>query len=133
MKWFLRIAAALVVLLAAAAAAIYLTGNTLAVLVWVGQPRHGWDMAYKALAPDYAKADAWAALPSKPSEADLVPAGVAPPPKGSGVDVFFVHPTGYLNGADWNSPLDPNSKTEENTKWMLANQASAFNGCCNVY
>ena len=27
----------------------------------------------------------------------------------------------------------PNSRTEENTKWMMANQASAFSGCCNVY
>jgi hypothetical protein len=133
MKWFLRIAVAIVALLAAIAAAIYFTGNGLAVLVWAGKPHHGWDMAYKAPAPDYAKADAWAALPSKHSEADLVPAGMAPPLKGSGVDVFFIHPTGYLNGADWNSPLDPHSKTEENTKWMLANQASVFNGCCAIY
>jgi hypothetical protein len=29
--------------------------------------------------------------------------------------------------------MDPNSKTEENTKWMLANQASDFNGCCLIY
>ena len=29
--------------------------------------------------------------------------------------------------------MDPDSGTEENTHWMMANQASAFNGCCNVY
>ena len=38
-----------------------------------------------------------------------------------------------MNGAEWNSPLDANSQTEENTKWMLANQASSFNGCCAIY
>ncbi len=38
-----------------------------------------------------------------------------------------------MNGADWNSPLDAGSQTEENTRWMLANQASVFNGCCAVY
>ncbi|HWA90211.1 MAG TPA: DUF3089 domain-containing protein [Rhizomicrobium sp.] len=132
MNWLLRILISLVLLLAAAAAAIYFTGNTLTVLVWMGQPRHGWDMAYKAPAPDYGKTESWAALPSKPGEADLAPPGVERA-KDPQVDVFFVHPTGYLNGADWNSPLDPNSKTEENTKWMLANQASVFNGCCAIY
>ncbi len=30
--------------------------------------------------------------------------------------------------------MDPNSATEEeHAKWMLANQASAFNGCCVIY
>jgi DUF3089 family protein len=62
-----------------------------------------------------------------------VPEGVGAPPKDSEVDVFFVHPTGYLRAADWNSPLDANSQTEENTTWMMANQASAFNGCCAIY
>lgn len=133
MRWFLRIVLGVVVLLAAAAAAVYFTGNTLTLIAWAGKPHHGWDMALKAPAPDYAKAASWAALPSKPSEADLVPAGVAAAPKDTMVDVFFIHPTGYLNGADWNSPLDPNSKTEENTKWMLANQAGVFNGCCAIY
>lgn len=133
MKWFLRIALAVVVLLAAAAAAIHFSGSTRAVMTWMGKPHHGWDLAYKAPAPDYARAGAWAALPSKPSEADLVPKGIEPSAKDTPVDVFFVHPTGYLSGGDWNSPLDAHSKTEENTKWMLANQASVFNGCCKIY
>jgi hypothetical protein len=132
MKWFLRAALAAVVLLAAAAAAVYFTGNTLTVLVWVGKPHHGWDMARKAPPPDYAKASSWAALPTTRSAADLVPPGSVAA-KEPAVDVFFVHPTGYLNGGDWNSPLDLNSKTEENTTWMLANQASVFNGCCKIY
>ena len=29
--------------------------------------------------------------------------------------------------------MDENSGTGENTRFMMANQASAFNGCCNVY
>ncbi|HJW41894.1 MAG TPA: DUF3089 domain-containing protein, partial [Rhizomicrobium sp.] len=32
-----------------------------------------------------------------------------------------------------NSPLDPKSQTEENTQWMMANQASVYNGCCAIY
>ena len=122
-----------VLLLAGAAAAIYFTGNTRNIIVWLSKPSHGWDMALKAPAPDYAQTDAWAARPDKESFANFVPEGVSTTRGASAVDVFFVHPTGYLNGGDWNSPLDPNSRTEENTKWMMANQASAFSGCCNVY
>ena len=49
------------------------------------------------------------------------------------VDVFFIHPTGFLQGDSWTSAMDANTATEENTRWMMANQASAYNGCCNVY
>ena len=49
------------------------------------------------------------------------------------VDVFFIHPTGYLAGDTWTFSMDPNTKAEENTQWMMANQASAYNGCCKVY
>jgi hypothetical protein len=132
-KWLLRILILLVAAVLVSAAAIYFTGNTLPVIAYLGKPHHGWDMRYKAPPPDYATAGAWAALPSKPGDTALVPAGVAPPPKDPPVDVFFIHPTGYLSGGDWNSHLDANSKTEENTRWMMANQASAFNGCCAVY
>jgi hypothetical protein len=120
-------------LLIAAIAAIWFTGSTPAVLAWLFAPHHGWDLSLKAPAPDYAKPSSWAALPSNPGLAGRVPAGIAPPPKDPPVDVFFIHPTGYTSGAEWNSPLDPDTKTEENTQWMMANQASAFNGCCAVY
>lgn len=128
-----RVLGLIVLVLAAAAAAIYFTGNTLTVIVWLSKPTHGWDLALKAPAPDYAMPEYWAARPGKPSYADFVPQGVANAAGERPVDVFFVHPTGFLNGKEWNSPLDPNSRTEENTKWMMANQASAFGGCCNIY
>jgi hypothetical protein len=124
---------AIVLVLAGIAAAVHFTGNTPTVIVWLSKPSHGWDLTKKAPAPDYAQAESWAARPGKESLALLVPEGVANEPGEHGVDVFFVHPTGYLNGGDWNSPLNANSRTEENTKWMMANQASAYNSCCNVY
>lgn len=133
MKAILRVVGGLLLVLIVAVAAIYFTGNTLNVIVWLNKPNHGWDPSLHAPDPDYAQASSWAALPGKPSPADFVPAGVAAPPADRGVDVFFIHPTGYMHGYDWNSPLDANSMTEENTEWMMANQASAYNGCCNVY
>lgn len=123
---------ALVGLIIVAAATIFFTGSVLTVLALFG-PRHGWDLNLKAPAPDYADAGAWAALPTNPGLSAYVPAGVEASPKDPQVDVFFIHPTGYMGAADWNSPLDPNSQTEENTHWMMANQASAFNGCCAIY
>ncbi|MFT6751012.1 MAG: hypothetical protein ACJA2O_001193 [Candidatus Azotimanducaceae bacterium] len=85
-------------------------------------------------APDYANREFWAALPDMQDPADLVPAGINAIVQGEGkVDTFFIHPTGYLNSASWMSPMDKDTGTEENTQWMMANQASAYNGCCNVY
>jgi len=133
MKTILRLVGGLLLVLIVAAAAIYFTGNTFRTIVWLTKPSHGWDPSLHAPDPDYGQASSWAALPTKPSPADFVPAGVAAPPAERGVDVFFIHPTGYMHAYDWNSPLDANSMTEENTKWMMANQASAYNGCCNVY
>jgi hypothetical protein len=132
MKIFLYAVGALIALLVVAAATIYFTGNAVKVIALFG-PEHGWDLHLKAPAPDYADERNWAALPSKPSLTAYVPAGVAGPAKDPQVDVFFIHPTGYMSGAEWNSPLDANSQTEENTRWMMANQASVFNGCCAIY
>ncbi len=83
---------------------------------------------------DYSKDSSWASLPFIEDEADFVPLGE----KGidqlkSEVDVFFVHPTGYLKGEYWTDPLVEESATKENTRWMMANQASAFNGCCSIF
>ena len=129
LKWLLIV----VVVLAAVGAGIVFSGSTPAVLAWLWGPKPVWDLSKKAPAPDYAQASSWAAWPGRESPAQFVPQGVANPEGARAVDVFFIHPTGYLNGADWNSPMNPASATEENTKWMMANQASAFNGCCNVY
>jgi hypothetical protein len=132
MRTFLRIVGVLALILVIAAAALWFVGP-IRVIVAVFGPNHGWDEKLKAPPPDYADATAWAALPSKRSPAMDAPAGADPDPAAPQVDVFFIHPTGYMHGQDWNSPLDPNSQTEENTRWMMANQASAFSGCCAVY
>jgi hypothetical protein len=120
----------LIAVLAAVAAGIYVTGSTMRVAYWLFAPSHGWDLAKKAPEPDYADAKNWAALPGDASVAHRAPPGETV--GSSGVDVFFVHPTGYLYGGDWNSPMDPDSRTEENTRWMMANQASVFSSCCNI-
>jgi len=135
MRIFLYILGTIVlvaVLIVGAGAGFYYTGNLKVVLGLLG-PKNVWDAAAKAPAPNYADASAWAALPSKPGLTAYVPAGADAAAKDSQVDVFFIHPTGDMSGAGWNSSLDPNSQTEENTRWMMANQASFYNGCCAIY
>ena len=133
MRRALAFLVAIVLVVIAAGAGLFVTGNALPVMAFIFKPHHGWDPSLKAPAPDYADASNWAALPSKPGLTAYVPRGVPSATADSGVDVFFVHPTGEMDGGDWNSPMDPHSQTEENTKWMMANQASVFNGCCKVY
>ena len=96
-------------------------------------PAGEFDPALAAPAPDYSQQVNWAALPAKADPSDLVPAGEVAPIGPMPIDTFFIHPTGLLSAASWTSPMNMHSATEENTQWMMANQASAYNGCCNVY
>ena len=58
---------------------------------------------------------AWASLPTILDEADLIPLGEEGVDQlNSEVDVFFVHPTGYLKGKHWTDPLEQESATKEN-------------------
>jgi len=87
-------------------------------------------------APDYAQADAWAAWPGRPSEADVVPPGIVEPafPAAGRADVFFIHPTTYLFGSAPNARFDePGITSTQIRRGVLRFQASAFNGCCRIY
>ena len=99
------------------------------------QPKQAFDPSTMALAPDYTLPSNWLSLPQRIDEADFLPEGV----KGgvndgnAEADVFYIHGTGYLNNQTWTSPLIANSATVDNARFSLANEASIFNGCCNIY
>lgn len=87
-------------------------------------------------APDYARPDAWAAWPGRPSGADAVPPGLDPAvlPEAQKVDVFFIHPTTYLSNAKPNARYDePGTTSEQIDRGVLRFQASVFNACCGIY
>ena len=140
MVWMKRILITLLALMALLAIGIVTTGKG-------PVAKMAFDIATKAPAlpfdpesqpappPDYSDEANWAALPSKDDLADLVPEGSTNmyDQGESPVDVFFVHPSGFLKGSSWTFSMDANTSTEENTKWMMANNASPYNGCCNVY
>lgn len=139
MKILRNVLLGLVALVVLAIGAVFITGNgQMLVLGWAflfGGPSQPFDPADAAPPPDYADPASWAALPDRQGLEDMVPAGVtgAVQQGAAPVDVFFIHPTGFLKGEGWTFSMDPDTATEENTRWMLANQASAYNGCCNVY
>jgi hypothetical protein len=129
----------LLVLILLALGGIYASGNgALLRIGWAmlfGGPALPFDAAQTVEAPDYADPANWAALPERDGLEDRVPEGIA---RGveqgrAPVDVFFVHPTGFLAGDAWTFDMNPDSRAEENTRWMMANQASTYNGCCNIY
>jgi hypothetical protein len=68
-------------------------------------------------APDYARRSAWALLPPDPAHAG---SGDGP------VDVFFVHPTTYIGGEEWNGPIDQHRAARDLMRVMLPNYAGPF-------
>jgi len=89
--------------------------------------------------PDYNKNENWAVLPGKNDNADRVPncEGCKDEQATSEVDVFFIHPTLYLDTTpkshQWNADVDDeviNKKVDEST---ILYQASVFNGAGKIY
>jgi len=133
MRRFFIVGGALLLVLGLATAGIVLSGTWTTIMLWVAGPDHDFDPARAAPALDYSNDAAWMALPTRPDEADLTPQGFSDQQAVAPADTFFIHSTNYTRGSHWSSPLQPESATEENTRWTLANQASAFNGCCRIY
>lgn len=81
---------------------------------------------------DYSAIDAWAAHPSKPHKAHLVPEGTTPSTD-QPADVFFIHPTSYFGKDNWNQPIGAYPSTEIIDEVIMPGQASVFNGACKIY
>lgn len=102
----------LVILLAlAVAAGIGLRDNIFREMMDPGQPFQTYT---PPPAPDYAQWSAWARAPSG---ADLA---------GSEAAVFFIHPTTYWGGDNWNAPTDHPEANARLDEIMLPNHAEPF-------
>jgi hypothetical protein len=87
-------------------------------------------------APNYANADAWAALPGRPGSAEAVPADsdAADPQAGAQADVLFVHPTTYMTVPARNARYDEPGKTRARLDFnVLSFDAAAFDACCRIF
>ena len=88
----------------------------------------------KTRAPNYAKADSWAALPDSRDAADVAPANDPLPQGQSGaVDVFYVHPTTFHSTSVWNQDIGDEKVNHWTDISVIARQASAFNACCKIH
>jgi len=97
-------------------------------------PNHSFTEDHASPAPDYTQRSNWLAHPDLADNSDWAPEGLkAAPPKDARAYVFFIHPTAYLRNDHWFGSIDKSTATDENKQWMMANLASAYNGCCHVY
>ena len=49
------------------------------------------------------------------------------------VDVFYIHPTSYHSGDNWNASLEDSVVNVSRTDYLLQNQASVFAGLARLY
>ncbi len=98
-------------------------------------PSHNFEAMPPPPAPDYATDAAWAAMPTRADDADVEPEGTALPEAQADapVDVFFLHPTTYYSGDQWNGPIDDPDAKLFTDRGVLRAQASAFNAAGKVY
>jgi hypothetical protein len=110
--WMIIVAAALIALVLSAA------------LIWrqdilqsTLDPKEPFQTYHPPAAPDYARPSAWALLPANPATWTS-----ADPP----ADVFFVHPTTFDGGRNWNGPIDDEKSNRFLTRVILPNYAGPF-------
>jgi hypothetical protein len=78
-------------------------------------PRQPYQVYDPPPAPDYASREAWALMPANPAvDGELA------------ADVFFIHPTTYDGGRDWNAPIDHAEANRTLKRVMLPNYAGPF-------
>jgi len=124
---FLGCVFVLTLLVVAGAFSIYQWGGR--ALISEAVPKGHFEPSKAGGAPDYEQASNWIARPGlagDPSQWLPVgdPPGAADAPK---AQVFYIHPTTYLERDRWNAPLDPGGETEFRTRLFVQSQASAFN------
>jgi hypothetical protein len=87
--------------------------------------------------PDYADLNNWAAHPNKRDPSDSVPKDLSTNYRpDSSIDVFFIHPTSYLDPQrpfGWNAPLNNLSINEKTDNGTILFQASIFNEVGSVF
>ncbi|CAN5215692.1 hypothetical protein BH09BAC5_BH09BAC5_08660 [soil metagenome] len=85
--------------------------------------------------PDYSLLKNWAALPTEKDSADTVPygSGLKDEQKSAQVDVFYIHPTMFFKGKNWNADLSDKKTNRLVDIYPIRQQASVFNGSCKVY
>lgn len=112
---------------------IYRDSLTLMVFSAYVKPAESFANSLPPAAPDYFNREHWAALPDRDDGADFTPKGVSDGQASASADVFFVHPTTYLNSAGWNAPMGDGPSGNWVDDAVMPGQASVFNGAARVF
>lgn len=91
--------------------------------------------AYKIpAAPDYQDPANWSALPETKDYADTLPRDLPESlPENPEADVFFIHPTTFLEPNAWNASLTDKELNLATDQRAIKHQATAFNGAGRVF
>lgn len=131
MKWIIRVGIVLLVL--AVAGFIFRQQIAVALFSMATKPSDAFE-SYDPPPPlDYADNASWAALPETGDPADIEHAGFIDNQASASVAVFFVHPTTFYKKSGWNASVDAKDARDLIDNFVLASQASAFNGSGAIY
>jgi len=134
-RWIVRIILVVLALGAVGSLVVWLNFDQVRydAIVWVATPSQPLDALPEPLAFDYAREDAWAALPTRRDAPDGAVDGESDNQATAAVDVFLVHGTTYARPykGSWNQPAD-DADTNAFTDAAIRG-ASVYSACCKIY
>ena len=98
-------------------------------------PSSIFDLALSPEAPRYDSLSFWAFHPNRDKASQLLPKNYSDSlfDDNSFIDVFYLHPTSYHSGDNWNASLSDAALNSSRTDYLLHNQASVFAGVARLY
>ena len=98
-------------------------------------PITNFDATLSPTAPSYDSLFYWAFHPLRDDAKQLLPKNYLDTlfDFNSQVDVFYIHPTSFYSGDNWNASLEDSVVNVSRTNYLLQNQASVFAGLTRLY
>jgi hypothetical protein len=97
-------------------------------------PLHSFEEEIPKASPDYTNINHWIAHPDKFDNSEILPENVINDTfKLDSIDVFFVYPTLYFDGLEWNSEIENKKLNKKIENLVLKNQANIFSGMADIY
>ena len=97
-------------------------------------PLHTFEEEIPKASPDYTNINHWIAHPDKFDNSEKLPENVVNDTfKLDSIDVFFVYPTLYFDGLEWNSEIENKKLNKKIENLVLKNQTNVFTGMADIY
>ena len=131
----LLLSLALLVVVAIGTGFVFRDQLGIAAAMYFAAPDEPFDEWEKPETPSYADKASWAALPEIEEGSDLRPDNLVfdSMPPAERANLFFVHPTTFYSTDKWNQAIADENANKRTNDWVMRDQASIFNSCCNVF